>query len=80
MAKEIQIEIPEEISRILERDEMLKKYFEKIAVDVFKEKLLKYLIAEEITKNVKVSEADVLEMDEELKEMALKELESKWKQ
>jgi len=64
---------------VLERDEMLKKFFEKIAVESFKEKLLKYLIAEEITKDVKVSEEEILQIDDELKESGLKELEKKWK-
>jgi len=79
MGKIIQIEVPEEISSILNKDALLKKFFEKTAVESFKEKLLKYLIAEELTKDINVSEEEILKIDEEIKESAWKELKKKWK-
>ena len=79
MGKIIQIEVPEEISSILNKDALLKKFFKKTAVESFKEKLLKYLIAEELTKDINVSEEEILKIDEEIKESAWKELKKKWK-
>ncbi len=79
MGKIIQIEVPEEISSILNKDTLLKKFFKKTAVESFKEKLLKYLIAEELTKDINVSEEEILKIDEEIKESAWKELKKKWK-
>jgi len=78
MGKIIQIEVPYEVSVLIEKDDLLRKLFERIAVDAFKDRLFKYLIAEELTKDVEISEEEILEIDEVIKENAWKELKKKW--
>lgn len=75
MGKVIQIEVPDEME-ILLKDDLVKKFFEKIAIESFKEKVFKYLIAEAVTKDV--PEKVIFKIDEEIKESVWKELKKKW--
>lgn len=79
MPKQIVIEVPEELYFLIERDEIVKKSFEKFAVEAFKERILKFLVAEELTKDVKMEEKELLEIDKEIKRCAWEELKKKWK-
>ncbi len=80
MPKQVVIEVPEELYFLIERDEIVKKSFEKFAVEAFKERILKFLVAEELTKkDVKMEEKELLEIDKEIKRCAREELKKKWK-
>ncbi len=75
MSGTVTIEVPDDIRILLEKSPLLKKKFEKLAVEVFREKLLRFMIAEELTRNVEVSEELVMEFDEEIKKGMVERLE-----
>ncbi len=70
----ITVELPEEIVLLSEKDEILKY----IIKESLKNLISKYLIAEELTRDTKASEEEILKIDEEIKEKAWKELKKKW--
>ncbi len=75
MTAAITIEIPEDIRILLEKNPVLKKKFEKIAIEAFREKLLKFMVSEELTRKIDVSEELIMKFDEEIKEGIVKRLE-----
>ncbi len=70
----ITIELPEEIVLLSEKDEILKYMIKESLKNI----VSKYLLAEELTKDVKVSEEEILEIDSEIKKKAWRELKKKW--
>ena len=77
MSRSISIDVPEEIWILVSKDELLKKAMERVAVEEFRNLLLKYFVAEEITGVV--DEKEIVRIDDELKEKAWEELKQKWK-
>ncbi len=71
----ITIEVPDEIKILLERNPLLKKKFEKLAVEAFHEKLLRLAIADEITGDIEVSEDIIMELDRKIKKSIIERLE-----
>lgn len=71
----ITIEVPDDIKILLDRDPLLKKKFEKLAVEVFYEKLLRLAIADEITGDIEVSEEIIMEFDKKIKKKIVERLE-----
>ncbi len=67
MGKVIQIEVPESIATLLEKDELLKKMIEeKIIIDV-KEYLLEIMVLDTLAKDSELTEEDILEVDRKIK-------------
>jgi len=79
MPKQIVIEVPDELFLLIEKEEIIKKSFERIAVEAFKERVFKFLVAEELTKDVTIPEDEILAIDEKIKEDAWTELKKIWK-
>ena len=52
-----------------------KKKFEKLAVEAFHKKLLRLAVADEITRDVEVSEDVIMEFDKKIKRKIVKRLE-----
>ena len=74
MVSSITIEVPDDVRILLERNPMLKKKFEKLAVEVFHEKLLRLAVADELTRDVEVSEETIEEFDRKIKRKIIKRL------
>jgi protoporphyrinogen oxidase len=77
MSKTVSISVPEDIWILISKDELLRKAMERSAVEEFRKLLLKYFVAEEITRDV--DENEIARIDEELKEKIWEELKQKWK-
>ncbi|MFW6194500.1 MAG: hypothetical protein ACOC5L_03165 [Halobacteriota archaeon] len=73
----LSIRVPDGIGVLVEKDELLKKSLEDLVTKSFREKLLKFFVAEEMTRDG-VSEDEVLRIDDEIKEKAWKELKGQW--
>ena len=67
MKKTVTIELPEEFALLVQQDPLLKKLVENIAVEAIKDKLLKLAIADQLTRDVKITEEELLEIDRRIK-------------
>jgi len=75
MAKVIQIEVPEELAVLIEKDELLRKLSEEVVKQKLTEYLLKVYALDVLAKDSELTEEDVMELDEEIKEGILKKWE-----
>ncbi len=63
----------------LRKNKLLRKLVQELLEEEFRSILLKLLIAEELTKDVKVSEETLTAIDRVIKESAWRELRKRWK-
>jgi len=75
MGKIIQIEVPEELAVLIEKDEFLRKLSEEVVKQKLTEYLLKVYALDVLAKDSELTEEDVMELDEEIKEGIVKKWE-----
>ncbi len=67
MAKTITIELPEEVSMLIERNEILRQLVESVAKESIKDFLVKFLSLYRILSETGLTEEEVMEIDKEVK-------------
>jgi len=78
MPKQITIEIPEEISLLIEEDVLLRSVVDNIVVQNLKDFLMKFLTYDKILSDKGLTEGKVMEIDEEVKEIIWKKVKEEW--
>ncbi len=75
MTKVIQIEVPEKLAVLIEKDELLRKLSEEVVKQKLTEYLLKVYALDVLAKDSELTEEDVMELDEKVKKGILKKWE-----
>jgi len=75
MGKIIQIEVPEDIWILLQKEEQLKQNLQELFIKEIKEYLLTIYALDELTKDSNLTEEDIMKIDKEIK----KNIMEKWK-
>ena len=76
MRKTITIELPEEIHALIESDQLLKFAVEKIIKEDVVNYLLTVLTADKLTENSKLTEEEIMNIDEEIKKEIRRKIEN----
>ena len=63
----------------MKKNKALKQLITELLEEEFRSLLLKLLVMEELTRNIKVAEEEIMAMDEDIKESAWRELKKRWK-
>lgn len=72
----IEFEIPHELAIILKKDPLLKKYLRDKLISELYRKLAQLYIADELFKDSKLTEGDIIELDKKIKKRVMEKL--KW--
>ncbi|MGQ4915110.1 MAG: hypothetical protein ACP6IU_10255 [Candidatus Asgardarchaeia archaeon] len=72
----IELEIPYELAIILKKDPLLKKYLRDKLISELYKKLTQLYIADELFKDSKLTEEDIMELDKKIKKKVMEKL--KW--
>ncbi len=78
MGKVIQIEVPEEVKILLEEDEVLRKSVESVAKESIKNFLFKFLALDKVLSEKGLTEEEIMEIDEEVKNSLWEKVGKEW--
>ena len=78
MAKTVTIELPEEVLMLIERNEILRRLVESVAKESIKDFLIKFLSFDKILSEIGLTEEEIMEVDEEVKESIWSKVKKEW--